>query len=166
MAHHLAEKGWHLIDLTVLARRSGAVVGRDETRQTDEVDEELLRGAVHQELSALPEDASVLLVGHLAHLMPCDHVVVLRTSPRVLRDRLEARGWPVAKVLENVEAEAVGVILVEAMELEPSVPVLEVDTTSSTSEETARRIAVALDGGGPGLEAGRVDWSEEVMGWY
>ncbi|GAF93622.1 unnamed protein product, partial [marine sediment metagenome] len=115
---------------------------------------------------SLPTIGNILLVSHLSHLMHCDTVIVLRTSPRILRQRLEARGWPESKVRENVEAEAVGVILVEAMELEPAVPVLEVDTTSEGPDHTAIRIANALDGAGDDLEAGHVDWSEEVMGWY
>ena len=166
VAGHLAGIGWQTIELTELARREGAVVGRDETRQTDEVDVDLLSDAVAKEVRALPAVGNILLVSHLSHLMTCDQVVVLRTSPRILRQRLEERGWPESKVRENLEAEAVGVILVEAMELEPAVPVLEADTTSEGPDVTANRIANALDGGGADLEAGRVDWSEEVMEWY
>lgn len=166
VADRMAGMGWSPVDLTELARRSGAIVGRDEDRQTDEVDEDILRDAVLAEVSGRPGDGPQVLVGHMAHLMPCDHVVVLRTSPRVLRQRLESRGWPPAKVLENVEAEAVGVILVEAMEVEPPVPVLEVDTTSRTPEETARLVVASLEGERTGQEPGHVDWSDEVMGWY
>jgi len=166
LAGHLAGLEWHTIDLTELANREGAVVGRDETRQTDEVDVTLLGDAVTREVLSLPSIGNILLVSHLSHLIHCDTVIVLRTSPRILRQRLEARGWPESKVRENVEAEAVGVILVEAMELEPAVPVLEVDTTSEGPDHTAIRIANALDGAGDDLEAGHVDWSEEVMAWY
>ncbi len=166
LAKHLEGAGWHTVELTDLAKRAGAVVGRDEDRQTDEVDVDLLREAVVDELGRTPPGRDALLVSHMAHLMPCDQVVVLRTSPRVLRERLEARQWPDAKVSENVEAEAVGVILVEAMELEPPVPVLEMDTSVETPEEAAGRLVRALDGEAHGLEAGHVDWSEEVMGWY
>ncbi|NIP35096.1 MAG: hypothetical protein GWN12_09110 [Thermoplasmata archaeon] len=105
-------------------------------------------------------------MGHMAHLMPCDIVVVLRTSPRVLRERLESRGWPPEKVQENVEAEAVGVVLVESMELEHPLPVYEVDTSRATVAESARLVAATIEGASEGMEAGWVDWSEEVMGWY
>jgi adenylate kinase len=166
IAGHLAGIGWHTIELTELARREGAVVGRDEARQTDEVDLDLLLDAVARELGSLQTTGNILLVSHLSHLMTCDQVIVLRTSPRILRQRLEARGWPESKVRENLEAEAVGVILVEAMELEPAVPVLEADTTSEGPGVTAKRIADALDGEDVGLEAGLIDWSEEVLEWY
>ncbi len=161
----LSEMGWHTVEVGDLARSSGAVVGRDEERQTDEVDVDMLSHALEVHLATLGAPR-VLLVGHLAHLMPCQTVVVLRTSPSVLRQRLESRGWPPAKVQENVEAEAVGVVLVESVEREPQVPVYEVDTTRGTPEESARLVAATLDGAGEGMEAGWVDWSEEVMGWY
>ena len=158
--------GWQILELTDLARRSDAVVGRDEERQTDEVDLEILSAAVAKEKEGVPPERDLLLVSHMAHLMPCDLVAVLRTSPRVLRERLEARRWPGSKVQENVEAEAVGVVLVEAMELEPPVPVLELDTSFEPPEETMHRLVQALAGEEHELEAGHVDWSEEVMGWY
>lgn len=165
IAEALGRVGWHKVELGDLAKDEGAVVGRDEERQTDEVDVDLLEAALARALSGSDADR-VLLVGHLAHLMPCDTVVVLRTSPAVLRERLEARGWPHAKVQENVEAEAVGVVLVESMEREPPVPVYEVDTSRAAVEESARLVAATLEGAGEGMEAGWVDWSEEVMGWY
>ena len=52
------------------------------------------------------------------------------------------------------------------MEVEPSVPVYEVVTSDGTPVETAGRVMAVLDGELTGLEAGWVDWSEEVMGWY
>lgn len=161
----LSQTGWHAIEVGDLARSSGAVVGRDDQRQTDEVDVDLLARALEAHMVAL-EAPRVLLVGHLSHLMPCEMVVVLRTSPSILRKRLVSRGWPAAKVQENVEAEAVGVVLVESMELEPPVPVYEVDTTLGPPEESARLVRATLEGAGEGMEAGWVDWSEEVLGWY
>jgi adenylate kinase len=161
----LSTQGWTVIEIGELAQREGAVVGRDEARQTDEVDTDLLEQALVRELSSRPRERT-LLVGHLSHLMPCGAIVVLRTSPAVLRDRLEQRGWPPEKVDENVEAEAVGVVLVESMELDDPVPVYEVDTSQATVQESARIVAATLDGAGEGMEAGWVDWSEEVMGWY
>jgi adenylate kinase len=150
----MSERGWHAIEVGDLARSSGAVV-----------DVDLLVPAMEAHLASL-DLPRVLLVGHLAHLMPCHTVVVLRTSPSVLRQRLESRGWPPAKVQENVEAEAVGVVLVESVEREPPVPVYEVDTSGGSPEESARLVAATLEGAGEGMEAGWVDWSEEVMGWY
>jgi adenylate kinase len=166
LATLMGSAGWSTVDLTGLARTSGCVVGRDEERQTDEVDLDQLRGAVEGLLSDAAEGTRALLVGHMAHLLPCDVVLVLRCSPSVLEERLETRGWPPAKVRENLEAEGVGVILVEAMELEPPVPVYELDTTHGLPQTTAEQAEAVLAGAMAGMEAGWVDWSEEVMGWY
>jgi adenylate kinase len=166
LAEHLERNGAATVELADLARRSGAVVGRDEGRLTDEVDVDILRRAAEGLLADLPSDVLVVLVGHMAHLMPCELVIVLRTSPGVLRERLAARGWPESKVSENVEAEAVGVILVESMEIEPPVPVYEIDTTEDPVETSVDRFEGTVAGDPLGLEAGWVDWSEEVLGWF
>ncbi len=166
VAELMARSGWTILELTELARATGAVVGRDVRRDTDEVDVDLLREAVLAETSAAEEGTRWLLVGHLAHLTPCGAIVVLRCSPAKLGARLRQRGWPEAKVRENVEAEAVGVVLVEAMEVEPPVPVYELDTTDGSPEDIVGRIERVLSGDETGMEAGWVDWSEEVMGWF
>jgi adenylate kinase len=166
VAEAMVGRGWRCVELNELAHASGAVTGRDDERGTDEVDVDLLRDAVASALSSEPEDGRVLLVSHMAHLRPCDSIVVRRCSPRELGTRLADRGWPEAKVRENVEAEAVGVVLVEAMEVDPPVQVFELDTTHEDATATASAIEDALAGGGSGMEAGWVDWSEEVMGWF
>ena len=161
-----SDAGWLTVEVSELARSHGAVTGRDETRGVDEVDVGRLRSAWRAEHAKLAATDRVLLVGHLSHLLPCDIIVVLRTSPRVLRARLEARGYPSAKVQENVEAEAVDVVLLEALEAGPAEGVHELDTTSDAPERTAELLLAVLEGADVGHLAGRVDWSEEVLGWY
>jgi adenylate kinase len=75
--------------------------------------------------------------GGLAHLLPCDRLVILRCRPDMLRVRLEARGYPPEKIDENVEAEALDVVLCEAADLHPAERILEIETTARTAEETA-----------------------------
>ncbi len=146
------------MDLEDIARRDGFVVGRDETRGTDEVDVEGLRESLH-----VPAKIA-FLKGHYSHMMDVDTAIVLRCRPSVLRARLEARGWPPAKVRENVEAEAIGVILQEAVGRQSSV--FEVETTAATPNRTAETILAILQGKTKGHEPGSVDWTEEVLSWY
>ncbi len=73
----------------------------DDARGTKEVDVD----ALDREVRA-PAKLG-FLVGHYAHLLTADLAVVLRCHPKVLADRLRARGWADAKVRENVEAEAI-----------------------------------------------------------
>ncbi len=95
--------------------------------------------------------------------MDVDLAVVLRCRPSVLRTRLEARGWPSTKVRENVEAEAIDLILQEAVARLPFV--FEIDTTDATPEETAVAILAIVQGKTQGHEPGSVDWSSEVLSW-
>lgn len=154
----LARRGYAVVDLDDVARKGGYVVGRDEARQSDEVDVDALR-----ENLRVPAKIAFLR-SHYSHRMDVNLAVVLRCRPSVLRKRLESRGWPAEKVRENVEAEAIDVITQEAVERLPLV--YEVDTTTSDAERTAQAILGILQGQTAGHEAGSVDWSEEVLSWY
>ncbi|NJE03312.1 adenylate kinase family protein [Thermococcus sp. MV11] len=98
----------------------------------------------------------VVIDGHLSHFVPADVVVVLRAHPRLIAERLEKRGYPRKKLAENVEAELVDVILVEA--LEENENVLEVDTTGKTPEQVVEEI-IGLIEKGIKRRVGVVDWS-------
>jgi len=154
----LARRGYLVVDLDDLARKEGLVTGRDEIRETDEIDVDALREGLH-----VP--AKVAFVkSHYSHRMDADVAIVLRCRPSVLRARLEARGWSAAKIRENVEAEAIDAILQEAVEHLKSV--YEVDTTEATPQETAQAILGILQGKTTGHEPGTVDWTSEVLSWY
>ena len=148
----LARRGYHIVDLDDAAKSLG-LAESDEAGDTI-VDVE----ALAQQLQVLTKVA--FLKAHYAHRVPANLIVVLRCHPQELWRRLAARGWPVEKVRENVEAEAIDVVLQEAVERGP--PVFEVDTTSATSEDAAKQVLALLQGKVEGHEPGRLDWSEEV----
>ena len=154
----LARRGYTVVDLDEVARRDGFVTGRDAVRQTDEVDIEALRDGLR-----VPAKIAFLR-SHFAHRMRVNLAIVLRCRPSMLRQRLEARGWGPEKVRENVEAEAIDVILQEAVANLPFV--YEVDTTDLTPEATADAILAVLQGKTKGHEPGSVDWTSEVLSWY
>lgn len=154
----LARRGYAVVDLDDVARQGGFIVGRDEARGSDEVDVDALRDNLR-----VPAKIAFLR-SHYAHRMAVDLVVVLRCAPSVLRTRLGARGWPPAKVRENVEAEAIDVITQEAVGLHSAV--YEIDTTTKAASETAEAILGILRGKTQGHEPGSVDWSHEVLSWY
>lgn len=154
----LDARGYVVLDLDAIARRDGFVVGRDCFRQTDEVDVEAQRKALR-----VPAKM-VFLTSHYSHRMDVNLAIVLPCWPSELSRRLEARGWPKEKVRENVEAEAVDVILQEAVERLPFV--YEVDTTGRDVAETVRAVLEILQGRTKGHEPGAVDWSDEVLSWY
>ena len=73
-----------------------------------------------------------ILEGHYSHHF-APWSIVLRLSPRELEPRLENRGYLPEKIRENLEAEALDVILVEAVELSDRVD--EIDTTGRSPQE-------------------------------
>ncbi len=156
----LSERGRTVVELGDLVREHGLYEGRDEERGSLEVDPDVLA----ERLPTLLPAGDVVLVGHLSHLVDTDLVVVLRCRPSVLQGRLEARGWSPAKVRENIEAEALDVILVEAVE--SGVETVEVDTTDLPLAQVVAAAEEILAGERKKYEVGHVDWSQEVMGWY
>lgn len=154
----LETRGYFVIDLDEVARAEGLIRGRDEERQTDEVDVDALRDGLR-----IPSKVA-FLKSHYSHRMDVNLAVVLRTRPSVLRERLFSRGWSETKVRENVEAEAVDVILQEAVARLPFV--YEVDTTDRSPDTTADAILAILQGKTKGFGPGTADWSEEVLSWY
>ena len=158
VAVELERRGYAVVILDRFAEEHKLISGFDEARGTKEVDVD----ALDRELR-VPAKVG-FLVAHYAHRLSVNLAIVLRCRPKVLADRLRARGWPDAKVRENVEAEAIDVITQEAVARLPFV--YEIDTTSSTSEATADAVLEILQGRVQGREPGRLDWSGEVLTWY
>lgn len=105
LARRLAkELGLDYVSLNDFARENELVVGRDKKRGSDEVDVNKLKRFSFSD---------AVLDGHFSHELNADVKIVLRLHPRVLKKRLEAKGWNEKKVSENCEAEAMGIIAEE-----------------------------------------------------
>lgn len=150
---------YRVIDLNELIQEIGLYESYDEKRDTLIVDEEKMSTEVGQIIRELKDDV-VVVEGHLAHHIPSDLIIVLRAHPRVLIDRLQDRGYSESKIRENAEAEALDVILVEALEENENVQ--EVDTTDKTPSEVAEIIKNIIEGGTK-YPYGKVDWSEFLI---
>lgn len=122
-----------VIHLNELIRNEGIVHGEDPDRDTLIADID----AVKQRVAGLE---SVVIESHLAHRLDVDRVIVLRCHPEQLGQRLRDRGEPAATVEENVECEALDIILAEAVDRHPADCVFEVDTTDRTADEVAAEI--------------------------
>ncbi len=73
--------------------------------------------------------------GHLSHFLDVDAIVVLRCNPLELEKRLQSRDYSTVKVAANVEWELISGTWSELLEFEISVPLLELDTTSISTED-------------------------------
>jgi adenylate kinase len=129
------------------------VIEKDTDRDTQVIDEE-------RWISEFPGFDGVV-EGHLAHLLPCDRIVVLRCRPDILACRLRERGYHQAKITENSLAEALDVILIETLELFSPEQVYEVDTTNRSIGECSDRAEKFFRGMLPGSH-GSIDWSSYI----
>lgn len=125
------------------------ILEEDENRKAHVVDTERWR----EEFP--PHDG--IVEGHLTHLLPATHVIVLRCRPDVLKTRLIARGYHTEKVAENIEAELLDVILIEAMEEHTPEMIYEIDATDMSVTEVADMIEGIICGD-VAPRQGMVDW--------
>ena len=96
--------------------------------------------------------------GHIAHLLPCDRIVVLRCRPDVLKNRLSSRNYREEKILENSDAEALDVCLIESVEEFKPYQILELDTTVHDVPYCADQIERFVKGDIPS-GFGTIDWT-------
>jgi adenylate kinase len=143
---------YRVIDLNSLVKE-GLNLGTDTKRMCLEADMEGLK----LKLAEMDTDELTILEGHFSHYF-ADEAIVLRLAPSELKKRLEARGYSAAKIHENLESEAVDVILIEAFEFCSRVS--EIDTTNKSPQEVAdlvlKAIRKEID-----LEPGQIDWLED-----
>ncbi len=154
----LKEQGYEVLDLNEFIKENGLWDEEDEYRGCLEVDLELLRENYREK-----DSDHDIVEGHLSHHLPVAHTVVLRCAPPELRDRMEKKGWNEKKIEENVEAEVLDSILIEAVD--SSDEVYELDTTDKKPEEVARCIMDILEGdlSDEGHRPGSIDWTEEYL---
>jgi adenylate kinase len=103
-----------------------------------------------------PGRSNTLVVGHLAHLLPVQDVVILRCHPLELARRLKGRpGLTPDELRENVVAEAIDLVAYEALRTPGRC--WEIDTTHRTPAQVARE-ALRLLRRRPVPKVGTVDW--------
>lgn len=152
-AADLVETDLDVIHLNEVIKREGFDTGTDPERGSLLADTDAL--AVW-----LDGRDDTLVESHLAHLFDADRVVVLRCHPDELADRLESRGDSAAKARENAEAEALDLVLSEAVARHGTDHVYEIDTTGRDPEAVAADLEAVL-AGERDPSAGTVDF----LGW-
>jgi adenylate kinase len=146
---------YQVIDINALVK-AGMNFGKDPERGCLEADMD----ALADHLAKLDPDEILILEGHFSHHF-ADWSIVLRLAPSRLKSRLEARGYSTQKINENLEAEALDVILVEAVQLCARVD--EIDTTGKSPQEVAELVTEIIQGKLK-LAPGQVDWLVDFFG--
>ena len=147
VAHRL---GMQCLSLNELARSQGLI-----GRSSGAVDTQKLLARLRGDL---PKNAVVY-----GHLLPyavassaVSKVVVLRCEPGALKERLRLRGYGPQKIVENVEAELIGVISSDAYDAYGRAKTWEVDTTRASPTDAASAVVeIAVKS----REAPRIDWT-------
>jgi len=142
--------GLKVVDLNEVIRTSRYYIGWDDDRNCGVVDLEALR--------AHPFADGLVLEGHISHQLPVDRVIVLRTNPAVLRGRLQKKGFSENKIRENIEAEILDVILVEAIGLHGN-NVYEVDSTGGLYSSAQRVWEITQGHSLERFVVGQYDWT-------
>ena len=146
---------YRIVDVNALVKE-GLNFGTDPERGCLEADMEGLGKKLDQ--MGLDSGEIVVLEGHLSHYF-ADDAIILRLSPLELKARLQARGYSEKKIMENIEAEALDVILIEA--LENCSQVHEIDTTCRSPHEVAdlavKTIRREID-----MLPGDIDWLDQL----
>ena len=146
---------YRIVDVNALVKE-GLNFGTDPERECLEADMEGLGKKLDQ--MGLDSGEIVVLEGHLSHYF-ADDAIILRLSPLELKARLQARGYSEKKIMENIEAEALDVILIDA--LENCSQVREIDTTCRSPHEVAdlvvKTIRREID-----MLPGDIDWLDQL----
>ncbi|MEM2924312.1 MAG: adenylate kinase family protein [Methanocellales archaeon] len=147
---------YKIIDLNALIKRKKFYIGRDLKRDTLIVDIPRLK-KYFAELKG-----GYIVEGHLAHHLDLDLIIILRTKPSLLRKRLKVKKWSEEKINENVEAEALNIILIETLERHRLENIHEIDTTDKTPEEVASCIVEVIEGK-KAYPPGKIDYSQDIQ---
>lgn len=145
----LLENEYEVIHLNELIRENELTNGYDEERNSYLVDLEALE-------ETLPQEG--VFESHISHLLDVDKTIVLRCHPKQLQERLSDE--PEKEIRENVEAEAIDGVLIEA--LDQNKEVHEIDTTERSVKEVAGLIDQIIRNEKT-MEPGRIDWSKWLM---
>ncbi len=136
-------------------------LGFDEERGSYIIDIERARSFVYENIVF----DGVVLDSHLAvAVVPCERVdvcLVLRCDPYILMDRLRSKGYPEKKVLENIQAEILDVVLTEALGNCGSEKVIQLDVSQGVEKRVAE--VVERIRRGIHIESEPVDWLGLIM---
>ncbi|MDD3984868.1 MAG: AAA family ATPase, partial [Methanobacterium sp.] len=131
---------YKIVDLTKLSNEIGVIIGSSDKNH-------------------------IIIEGHLAHIFSSDIVdivIVLRTRPNILKERLSKREWSDSKVYENLEAEALDICTYEAVEIHGK-KVNEVNTSDMDVEEVAN-IVIEIINSKKHFPPGNINFLEELYG--
>ena len=77
-----------------------------------------------------------IVESHYSHLLDCRAAIILENDEDTLKERMMARGYPDAKIAENLEVQRSETIRFEALETVPSGRIFTVNASGLSREQT------------------------------
>jgi adenylate kinase len=164
VAEQIRDKDFEVIDLNLVAKQEGFVLGVDRKRKSNIVDIKKLDKHVLENYS---DRDIVFIEGHLSHLLKnVNKVIILRCHPKKLKENLIKKGWSIEKINENVESEILDIIFCEAVDLHPVGNIFEIDVTKKSVKNVSDIISYMIKCEFKNMKKykiGDIDWSEEIL---
>ena len=132
----LESEGLDVLSMEKIAEKYNCLGELDSSDNSKPIDMELLIPILKNAWNIMPVNTTII-DGHLSHLLPCDHTIILRCKPDILEERLVKRGYSKEKIQSNVEWELIGSAWNDN---EGKNGWLELDTTELTENEIKERI--------------------------
>jgi adenylate kinase len=160
VAEELGVLGYIAISLDKLAAQHGFIEGEEDGMKL------INTGKLKRFVKSIRSKNDIFVLSHYSHLIDPDITIVIRCNPDLLKKRLNKRSWSKEKIQQNMEAEAIDLITVEA--LENNVKVYEVDSSTIEPRYVVEEILkiVKNEMYAEKFKPGHIDWSDVVLGWY
>ncbi|MDI6737697.1 MAG: adenylate kinase family protein [Nanoarchaeota archaeon] len=129
---------YEYIDVNDVVKKEKLAESYDSKRKTNVVDEARLSKALVKLINAKKE-AELVIDSHMSHCIPAKYVglcIVTKCDLKILKKRLEKKGYSKDKIRENLDCEIFDVCLNEAFEAGHKL--LIVDTGSKSPKELAK----------------------------
>ncbi|MBI4448027.1 adenylate kinase family protein [Candidatus Woesearchaeota archaeon] len=126
------------IDVNKIIKANKLEEGFDEKRNCAIVDEEKLSNIL---IELIQKEKELIIDSHLSHFIPKKYVdlcIITKCDLKVLKKRLQKRGYNEEKIRENLDAEIFDVCLNEALELKHRIIVL--DTTTKKLRDLVEEV--------------------------
>ena len=160
----LQGKNFGVINLNDIATENNFILDFDKDRDTNIVDLVKINKFIENKYR---DEKLVFIDGHLSHLLKIvDKIIILRCHPKELKKRLSSKNWKKEKIIENLQAEILDIILIETLEKHPEKNIFEIDTTNKEIKEIFENIIQIIENGFKPVKkykAGKLDWSEEII---
>ena len=138
LAREIAKNGFEYVDANKIIEQNKLIESFDKKRDTNVVDEKKLSDAF---VKLIKTKKNLVIDSHMSHCIPSKYVdvcIVTKCNLKVLKKRLENKGYSKEKVRENLDAEIFDVCLTEAEEAGHKL--LIVDTTKRSPIEIAKSL--------------------------